>query len=400
MKENEDLSKILSDINTMKEKINKLEKENNDMKELLSQVKEKGDKGDNNNSLKQEINDLKKLRDQFEASIIKEFSNFKNEMINDINAKLFKLFHNLKENNNTENLDIKLDYQEENNNEDDIRKNPKKEKEKYLKYDFVKDSVKSNFLTQKEELNYKNNNKIFEENINQKLFKYDQELNESNLKLSLLEKKYDSISTQYYSDLKNINNMIESMKKYQKNFDNFKENTIFNLNKFKGDFEHNVQNNKLFITEISSLIEEFQKKLNKYEKNNIRMNSNLSERKDDLDLILNNLNQTLNNEMNEFHLEINRQIKDQSNEIENFEKFISQEHEKFVDFIQNRLDESISSIKKLFDFNKNDIKRLNNKIEIVQENIKKVRTDVFQNINDSEEFLENKYQSLFRLFNN
>ena len=368
MKENEDLSKILSDINTMKEKINKLEKENNDMKELLSQEKEKGD---NNNTLKQEINDLKKIQDQFEASILKEFSNFKNEMINDINAKLSKLFHNLKENNNTENLDIKLDYQEENNNENDIRKNPKKENEKYLKYDFIKDSVKSNFLNQKDELNYQNNNKIFEENINKKLIKYNQDLNESNLKLSLLEKKYDSISTQYYSDLKNINNMIESMKKYQKNFDNFKENTIFNLNKYKGDFEHNVQNNKLFITEISSLIEEFQKKLNKYEKNNIRMNSNLSERKDDLDLILNNLNQTLNNEMNEFHLEINRQIKDQSNEIENFEKFISQEHEKFVDFIQNRLDESISSIKKLFDFNINDIKRLNNKIEIVQENIKK-----------------------------
>ena len=173
MKENEDLSKILSDINTMKEKINKLEKENNDMKELLSQEKEKGD--NNNNTLKQEINDLKKLQDQFEASIIKEFSNFKNEMINDINAKQSKLVHNLKEDNNDENCDIKLDYQEENNNEDDIRKNPKKEKEKYLKYDFVKDSVKSNFLTQKEELNYKNNNKIFEENINQKLFKYDQE---------------------------------------------------------------------------------------------------------------------------------------------------------------------------------------------------------------------------------
>ena len=103
--------------------------------------------------------------------------------------------------------------------------------------------------------------------------------------------------------------------------------------------------------------------------------------------------------MNEFHLELNKQIKDQSNEIENLEKFISQEHEKFVEFIQNRLDESISSIKKLFDFNIKDITKLNNKLEIVQENIKKVRTDVFQNINDSEEFLENKYQSLFRLIN-
>ena len=189
------------------------------------------------------------------------------------------------------------------------------------------------------------------------------------------------------------------MKNYQKNFENFKENNKFNVEKFKKDFEHNAQNNKLFITDVSNLIEEFQKKLNFFEKNNVQLNTNIYERNNDLDKILNYVNQILNNEMNEFHLEINKQIKDHSNEIETFEKFISQEHEKFVEYIQNRLDESISSIKKLFDFNINDIKKLNKKIEIVQENIKKVRTDVFQNINDSEEFLENKYQSLFRLIN-
>ena len=38
-------------------------------------------------------------------------------------------------------------------------------------------------------------------------------------------------------------------------------------------------------------------------------------------------------------------------------------------------------------------------IEIIQDIIKKVRSDVFKSINDSEEFLENKYQSLFRLIN-
>ena len=60
---------------------------------------------------------------------------------------------------------------------------------------------------------------------------------------------------------------------------------------------------------------------------------------------------------------------------------------------------NISSIKKLFDFNADDIKKLNDKTEIIQDIIKKVRSDVFKSINDSEEFLENKYQSLFRLIN-
>ena len=136
-----------------------------------------------------------------------------------------------------------------------------------------------------------------------------------------------------------------------------------------------------------------------FEKNYTQSNDNNSEKKNDLDKILKNINQTLNNEMNEFHLEINKQVREHTREIENFEKFISQEHEKFVEFIQNRLDESISSIKKLFDFNADDIKKLNDKIEIIQDIIKKVRSDVFKSINDSEEFLENKYQSLFRLIN-
>ena len=109
--------------------------------------------------------------------------------------------------------------------------------------------------------------------------------------------------------------------------------------------------------------------------------------------------QKINNELNEFHIAINGQVAEQGQEIEIFEKYISQEHEKFVKFIQTHFDEQISSIKKLFDFNGDDIKKLNEKIEIIQEIIKKVRNDVFKSISDSEEFMENKYQSLFRLIN-
>lgn len=377
----EELSNIISEINSLKEKISKLEKENIEINKVLSQ---KNGKGDNNNSIIKEINNIKNHQDQFEASLLQEFTNFKNEIINNINEKNTKFIENFNENNNIENCDIKSDDLE-NNNDDDIKKNPKKEK--ILKHNYSKDSIKSTILVQKDEY------------ISKELSQFWEELNKNDLKLSSLESKYDSLSSQYFSDLKNINNIIEAMKNYQKKFENFKENNKFNVEKFKKDFEHNAQNNKLFITDVSNLIEEFQKKLNFFEKNNVQLNTNIYERNNDLDKILNYVNQVLNNEMNEFHLEINKQIKDHSNEIETFEKFISQEHEKFVEYIQNRLDESISSIKKLFDFNINDIKKLNKKIEIVQENIKKVRTDVFQNINDSEEFLENKYQSLFRLIN-
>ena len=397
MKEKEELASILSEIQIMKEKINKLEKENYNINQLLS---EQNERYETNIVIKKEINNIKNRQEQFESSIQQNISSFKNEIINDLNVMNSKFMENNKiitnENNNCENCDINSDDLE-NNNENDIKKNPRIDNMKYLKHNYSKDSIKSALLVQKDGINYKKN--IYEENLNKELIQYREELNKNEVKLSLLENKYNNLNTQYQSDIKTIKDILETLKNYQKNYETFKNNTLLNMKKYKNNLEHNATNNKLFITDITNLIENFQKKLNYFEKNYTQSNDNNSEKKNDLDKILKNINQTLNNEMNEFHLEINKQVREHTREIENFEKFISQEHEKFVEFIQNRLDESISSIKKLFDFNADDIKKLNDKIEIIQDIIKKVRSDVFKSINDSEEFLENKYQSLFRLIN-
>ncbi len=397
MKEKEELASILSEIQIMKEKIKKLEKENYNINQLLS---EQNERYENNIVIKKEINNIKNRQEQFESSIQQNISSFKNEIINDLNVMNSKFMENNKiitnENNNCENCDINSDDLE-NNNENDIKKNPRIDNMKYLKHNYSKDSIKSALLVQKDGINYKKN--IYEENLNKELIQYREELNKNEVKLSLLENKFNNLNTQYQSDIKTIKDILETLKNYQKNYETFKNNTLLNMKKYKNNLEHNATNNKLFITDITNLIENFQKKLNYFEKNYTQSNDNNSEKKNNLDKILKNINQTLNNEMNEFHLEINKQVREHTREIENFEKFISQEHEKFVEFIQNRLDESISSIKKLFDFNADDIKKLNDKIEIIQDIIKKVRSDVFKSINDSEEFLENKYQSLFRLIN-
>ena len=397
MEEKNDLSDIISEIKILKEKINKLEKENYNINQIIS---EKIENSDNNNSIKKEINNIKNRQEQFESSIQQDFSIFKNNIINDLKEAHSKFLQsnklNANENNNEENCDINSDDLE-NNNENDIKKNPRKDKMKYLKHNYSKDSIKSALLVPKDGMNFQKI--IFDENINKELAQYKEDLNKNEIKLSSLENKYTNLSSQYLSEIKTINDISETLKNFQKNYEAFKNNTLLDLKKYKNNLDHNAINNKLFITDVTNLIENFQKQLNSFEKNNIQSNINNIGGPTNLDKLLKNLNQTLNNEMNEFHLEINKQVREHTKEIENFEKFISQEHEKFVEFIQNRLDESISSIKKLFDFNADDIKKLNDKIEIMQDIIKKVRSDVFKSINDSEEFLENKYQSLFRLIN-
>ena len=422
-----DLSNVYTEINLLKEKIALLEKDNYNINKILEKEIQKN-KNIGNNLISTDIIILKKRQDQFEGAMIRDFSKFKNEIINNINNSNSDLLQNVENllsqyNINNENKDINISQEiEENNNEDDIKKNNKnigeelfKENINYNNHNYSRDSIKSNYITQKDKKSpskSKSKSKTqsktsptvpnlneFQDILNKELSQYRSDLNKNVLKLSLLEKKYNGLSTQYYTETSNINNNIKSLNDLKKDFETFQNNINSNLQNLKDDFSHNVENNKLFISEISKIIEDFQKKLNFFDKNNNKFNEQYLLTKNNIDETMKDIMQKLNNELNEFHKSINEQVAEQGQEIDNFEKFMSQENEKFVRFIQNHLDESISSIKKLFDFNGDDIKKLNEKIEIIQEVIKKVRNDVFKSINDSEEFLENKYQSLFRLIN-
>ena len=415
-----EISNFYSEINLLKEKIALLEKDNNNINQILN--KEMNNKNIGNNLISNEINILKKRQDQFEGAMLRDFNKFKNEIINNLNennSNMLQNFENIISQYNNANDNYNSGEEEENDNEDDIKKNISdninnkinigdelfKENTNYNSHNYSIDSIKSTYLKQKGKGKQKESQKIrfnkkeFDEILNNEFSQYRSELNKNVLKISLIEKKYNGLSTQYYTEIKNINNNIKSLNEFQKNFEIFKNDTISNLKNYKEDFAHNVENNKLFISEISKIIENFQKKLNFYENNNNKKDEQYLLTKNNIDETMKDIMQKLNNELNEFHKSVNNQISEHSREIDNFEKFISQEHEKFVQFIQNHINESISSIKKLFDFNGDDIKKLNEKIDIIQEIIKKVRNDVFKSINDSEEFLENKYQSLFRLIN-
>ena len=63
----------------------------------------------------------------------------------------------------------------------------------------------------------------------------------------------------------------------------------------------------------------------------------------------------------------------------------------------------INNLKKSIEYNVEDIKALNenfsDKIYNLEEVIRNMRTDVFNNLNEAEEFLTKKYDSLLRNYN-
>ena len=109
------------------------------------------------------------------------------------------------------------------------------------------------------------------------------------------------------------------------------------------------------------------------------------------------LDDDLNKKLRQLKETLITQMNNQNKEIDNFEKHILTEHDKFITFIQTHLDEQNVNIKKLFDYVNDDIEILKGKNSTMENLIKKLRTDVFKSINETEDFLQKKYESIFRI---
>ena len=71
----------------------------------------------------------------------------------------------------------------------------------------------------------------------------------------------------------------------------------------------------------------------------------------------------------------------------------------YLNFIQNKVEEYNEGIKKLSNLNGEDINLLKEKMNLFQEANNKLRIDIFKGINESQEFLEKKYNSIIALLN-
>ena len=200
---------------------------------------------------------------------------------------------------------------------------------------------------------------------------------ENVMKENFFKKKEEFQSNNQKKDIKSKNNSEDIIKKefeqYQKEFikiDNL-ENKINSINK---ESKKNIKeiNDKIdkFNTELKKL---HQNVLSDKEKNNIKIN--------------------------EIDEELNLFITEKTQEWENFENHLLGQYEKFINFIQNKVEEYNEGIKKLSNLNGEDINLLKEKMNLFQEANNKLRIDIFKGINESQEFLEKKYNSIIALLN-
>ena len=259
--------------------------------------------------------------------------------------------------------------------------------------------------------------KFFENRKDDKLF----QLNEIENKISILEQvtgnQISVIKNQIKTNSDNIqliqnkindsNNLLnnemnqlkEEIKILQSQIDELKSNKIANndsVSKVKSDLTRLNQKNEQLQNELNLIVNDVQNKLKHYESINKMLNENFSSIKNDINTQLDDINSLSNKNYTKLQSDLLNQIKECKVQMDKFNINIIEENKKFIDYNQEQLKKQSDNVKQLFEISNDDLDLLKKKCEVLEDVIKKIRTEMINNINNVESFLTKRYDSIFR----
>ena len=259
--------------------------------------------------------------------------------------------------------------------------------------------------------------KFLENRKDDKLF----QLNEIENKISILEQvtgnQISVIKNQIKTNSDNIqliqnkindsNNLLnnemsqlkEEIKILQSQIDELKSNKITNndsFSKIKSDLTRLNQKNEQLQNELNLIVNDVQNKLKHYESINKMLNENFISIKNDINTQLDDMNSLSNKNYNKLQNDLLNQIKESKVQMDKFNINIIEENKKFIDYNQEQLKKQSDNVKQLFEISNDDLDLLKKKCEVLEDVIKKIRTEMINNINNVESFLTKRYDSIFR----
>ena len=241
--------------------------------------------------------------------------------------------------------------------------------------------------------------KRIEEMINNEFNQYRNELNTNVINSEYNSKKLDEIISKFSNDLTELQKQIQIINNENEQLKTFRIQTISEINKMK---DNNIQKDNSyenFVKKMDNILLELSSKIRNYDDLFRNQINNYELMKNEIDNELKEMNNNIKKNNKEIIENNKNKIDNYNKEIEHFENHIFNEHDKFVKFIQNYCNEQNSSMKKLFDYTNEDIDILKSKTENLENSLNKLRTDIFKGINETEEFLEKKYDSLLQVVN-
>ena len=196
-----------------------------------------------------------------------------------------------------------------------------------------------------------------------------------------------------------MNQLKEEIKILQSQIDELKSNKIANndsVSKVKSDLTRLNQKNEQLQNELNLIVNDVQNKLKHYESTNKMLNENFSSIKNDINTQLDDINSLSNKNYTKLQSDLLNQIKECKVQMDKFNINIIEENKKFIDYNQEQLKKQSDNVKQLFEISNDDLDLLKKKCEVLEDVIKKIRTEMINNINNVESFLTKRYDSIFR----
>ena len=196
-----------------------------------------------------------------------------------------------------------------------------------------------------------------------------------------------------------MSQLKEEIKILQSQIDELKSNKIANndsVSKVKSDLTRLNQKNEQLQNELNLIVNDVQNKLKHYESINKMLNENFSSIKNDINTQLDDINSLSNKNYTKLQSDLLNQIKECKVQMDKFNINIIEENKKFIDYNQEQLKKQSDNVKQLFEISNDDLDLLKKKCEVLEDVIKKIRTEMINNINNVESFLTKRYDSIFR----
>lgn len=225
------------------------------------------------------------------------------------------------------------------------------------------------------------------------------DINSSKIRIEYLEERLKEISSNITKDIISIHNDLLC---YKNEFNDFRNSKIVsnsnndNLTK-TGIYNHNsILSNT---DKLNSFIKENEIKTKNYEDILLSHTNNFQILKNDMNNKFKEINSNILLKMKSISDDSKENMIKQNEEFDHFEKHFIGEYEKFVSYIQSLFDKQNENIKKIMNFTNSDIDMIREKNLALEHSMNQLKTELLKNVNQIEEFLSKKYDSLYRIIN-
>lgn len=325
--------------------------------EILSRKHFEENSKKNENFLHQKINNLESTFSHYDVEISKTFENLHNNISNDMNIKNNALIKYLESFKASYPNNLKYNI----NDADVLINQPNVKYDKYIKNEFMQYRTELNTLLTKLSFTEINFDKKFED-----LSKEIQELKQD---ISLIRSTIDDIST-HYTSLEDTN--IQFKSEVESNFKQINEQLTKIIN--------------LDITKQGELLNSLS---SKYQNLLIQSEKNVTEIKNKIQTV----DDELNKKMRQLKETLIKQLNTQNKEIDHFETHILSEYENFMKIVRISNEENITKMKSYFEYSKEDVELIRNKNTYIENSVNKLRSDIYNTIQETEKFILSKFEN-------